>query len=125
MQLSRAGLGVSYEGYTIAYTVPESAHKYCPDFVLHNGIIVETKGIFDSDDRKKHTLIKAQWPELDIRFVFTNSKAKLYKGSPTSYAAWCAKNGYQYADKLIPEEWLKEPSKTNPWTALVAKKGAA
>jgi len=27
---------------------------YTPDFVLDNGIIIETKGIFDSDDRRKH-----------------------------------------------------------------------
>ena len=91
--------------------------------MLPNGIIVETKGIFDSDDRKKHTLIQTQHPELDIRFVFTNSKAKLYKGSPTTYGAWCEKNGFKYADKLIPASWLAEPRKASAsLAALVAKK---
>jgi hypothetical protein len=74
-----------------------------------NGIIIETKGIFDSDDRKKHMLIKEQHPELDIRFVFSNAQTKLYKKSPTSYADWCIKNGFIYADKVIPTAWFNEP----------------
>ena len=45
---------------------------------------------------------------LDIMFVFSNSKGKISKGSKTSYADWCDKHGYSYADKLIPEEWIKE-----------------
>lgn len=109
-QLESAGVEVVYEdkASVIPYTTPETPHKYTPDFVLPNGIIVESKGIFDATDRKKHQLIKAQHPGKDIRFVFSNSKAKLYKGSPTSYAAWCDKYGFQYADKLIPLAWLEE-----------------
>lgn len=109
-QIEAAGLVVVYEdkASVIPYITPAEPHKYTPDFKLPNGIIVETKGIFDAADRKKHTLVKAQHPHLDIRFVFSNSKAKLYKGSPTSYAAWCQKNGFQYADKLIPAAWLSE-----------------
>ena len=53
---------------------------YTPDFVLHNGIIIETKGMFTSADRRKHIAIKKQHPKLDIRFVFENSKRKLSKG---------------------------------------------
>lgn len=112
-QLEAAGLVVVYEDkeHVIKYTTPAEPHKYTPDFILPNGIIVETKGIFDADDRKKHLLVRAQHPDKDIRFVFSNSKAKLYKGSPTTYAAWCNKNGFLYADKLIPPAWLKEPMK--------------
>ena len=40
---------------------------YTPDFELDNGIIIETKGIFDSEDRRKHLEIQKQHPELDIR----------------------------------------------------------
>ena len=36
---------------------------YTPDFVLDNGIIVETKGIFDSEDRRKHIAVREQHPE--------------------------------------------------------------
>ena len=82
--------------------------KYTPDFRLPNGIIVETKGRFISDDRKKHLLVQQQHPDLDIRFVFSNSKAKLNKGAKSTYADWCIKHGFLYADKTIPEEWLNE-----------------
>ena len=81
---------------------------YTPDFILDNGIIIETKGIFDSEDRRKHLEVRKQHPELDIRFVFSNSMAKLYKGSKTRYCNWCDKNGFIWAHRVIPEEWLKE-----------------
>lgn len=96
-----------YEQHTIKYTIPESKHTYTPDFRLPNGIFVETKGRFVIDDRKKHLLIKAQHPELDIRFVFQNSRGKIRKGSKTTYADWCDKHGFIYADKTIPTDWLK------------------
>lgn len=106
-QLDSLGVPVQYEVKKIEYVVHEH-RKYTADFLLPNGIIVETKGLFSLDDRKKHLYIKEQHPELDIRFVFTNSKAKLRKGAKMSYADWCDKNGFKYADKLIPKEWLNE-----------------
>ena len=81
---------------------------YTPDFLLDNGIICETKGQFDSEDRHKHTCIRQQHPELDIRFVFSNAKSKLYKGAKTTYAQWCEKQGFLWANRVIPEEWLEE-----------------
>ena len=112
-QLDRAGVVAEYEsrGCVIRYVTPKEVHRYTADFKLPNGIFVETKGIFDAADRKKHVLIKQQNPKLDIRFVFTSSRAKLRKGSPTSYGMWCEKNGFKYADKTIPQEWLDEPPK--------------
>ena len=74
-----------------------------------NGIIVETKGRFVPADRRKHLKVKEQYPKLDIRFVFTNSKTKINKGSKTSYSDWCKRHGFLYADKVIPESWLEEP----------------
>ena len=97
-----------YERYCIQYVVPPRVTKYTPDFLLPNGIIIETKGRFLPEDRQKHILIKEQHPELDIRFVFTNSNAKLYKGSPTSYRQWCLKFGFKFAERRIPEAWLAE-----------------
>ena len=84
---------------------------YTPDFVLDNGIIIETKGIFDSDDRRKHREIQRQHPELDIRFVFSNAKAKLYKGAKSRYFNWCDQHKFQWANRVIPEDWLKEKGK--------------
>ena len=81
---------------------------YTPDFILSNGIIVETKGRFITADRKKHLCIKKQHPSLDIRFVFTNSRNKLSKGAKSTYGQWCIKHGFRYYDRIIPEDWLKE-----------------
>tara|TARA_R110002020_G_scaffold4096_4_gene18052 strand:- start:1064 stop:1519 length:456 start_codon:yes stop_codon:yes gene_type:complete len=86
---------------------------YTPDFILYNGIIIETKGIFTAADRRKHLCIKKQHSNLDIRFIFTNSKTKLRKGAKSSYAEWCIKYGFRYYDRIIPEDWLKEKGKNN------------
>jgi len=106
-QIAKAYGFIKYETEKIKYEVHE-VRSYTPDFLLPNGIIIETKGRFIPEDRKKHLLIKEQHPELDIRFVFTNSNNKIRKGSKTSYADWCNKNGFLFADKLIPKDWLKE-----------------
>lgn len=119
--LEKNGVNAEYEKYFIEYEIPASDHKYTFDFLLPNGIIIETKGIFDSDDRKKHLLVRAQHPELDIRFVFSSSRSKLYKGSPTTYAKWCEKNDFLFADKFIPLEWLKEKTKSLPSGVLIKK----
>jgi hypothetical protein len=84
---------------------------YTPDFVLNNGIIIETKGMFTAADRRKHLAIKKQHPKLDIRFVFENSRRKLRKGAKSSYGEWCIKYGFRYYDRVIPEDWLKEKGK--------------
>ena len=104
-ELEEAGVKYEYETQKIKYRVEED-RTYTPDFILPNGIIVETKGRFTTADRKKHLLIQKQHPKLDIRFVFQNSRAKLYKGSKTTYAQWCDKWSFLYADKSIPEEWI-------------------
>ena len=104
--LTHVGIDGEYEQHKIKYTKPATNHTYTPDFRLPNGIFIETKGRFVAEDRKKHVLIKNQHPELDIRFVFQNSKNKIRKGSNTTYADWCEKYGFQYADKTIPETWL-------------------
>lgn len=115
---------MAFEQYKLKYVVPAREATYTPDFILRNGIIIESKGIFDVEDRRKHMLIREQHPELDIRFVFSSSRSKLYKGSKTSYAEWCEKNGFQFADKLIPATWLREKPKAIPEGILIAKGGA-
>jgi len=107
-QLKALSIPVKYEEFKIKYQVNE-VRTYTPDFELPNGIIIESKGRFVVADRKKHLLIKKQHPDLDIRFVFSNSRAKINKGSKTTYGMWCDKHGFLYADKLIPEEWIKWP----------------
>ncbi len=116
--LTSRGVPYRYEEVRLGYEKPASQHKYTPDFILPNGIIVETKGLFDTDDRKKHELIRKQHPALDIRFVFSRSKSPIRKGSPTTYGSWCAKLGIPFADKVIPQEWVEEPDDPNRHAAI-------
>ena len=108
--LTSKGVKFTYETLKVPYVKPETNHIYTPDFILDNGIIIETKGRWLLDDRKKHLLIRKQRPDLDIRILFQNANAKISKGSKTSYADFCEKHGIPYAHREIPWEWLKEKS---------------
>ena len=116
-QISEAGLEVEYETDKLAYMWPERKSTYKPDFKLPKAnneyFYIEGKGRFTVSDRQKHLLIREQLPDVDIRFVFSNAQAKLYKGSKTTYAQWCEKHGFAYSDKVIPIEWLKEGDNQN------------
>lgn len=104
----------------LKYSVPVKHRVYIPDFYIttRSGklIVIECKGIWVLEDRYKHFLIREQHPELDVRFVFSNSKNKIRKGSKTTYADICEGKGkgvfkgieWLYADKKIPKNWLEE-----------------
>jgi len=110
-QLNEAKVKFEYETTVIPYIKPETNHTYTIDFTLPNGILVETKGRWVLEDRKKHILIQKQHPELDIRMVFQNSKGKIRKGSKTTYADFCDKNNIIWADKTVPTSWYNEKNK--------------
>lgn len=111
-QLIGAGLDVEYESERIEYVKPARKSKYTPDFPIKTAsgkkVYIETKGRFTTEDRQKHLLIKEQHPHLDIRFVFSNSRARISKQSATSYADWCNKHGFRFHDKVVPAAWIKE-----------------
>lgn len=119
-ELKAKGVDAAYEDDLIRYIVPARCSRYTPDFVLPNGIVIETKGRFQASDRKKHVLIQDQHPDLDIRFVFSNSRTRISKQSLTSYADWCEHKGFLYADKSIPDAWLKEVPNPTAIAALAA-----
>src|SRR6056300_423322 len=89
--LKDRGVEFEYEKLKVQWQLLENK-TYTPDFKLPNGIIIESKGRFVQADRKKHLIIQDQHPFLDIRFVFSNSKAKLYKGAKSTYGDWCNKH---------------------------------
>lgn len=120
-KLDEAGIPYTYESFKITYEVPARLAKYTPDFrLLHNGIIIETKGQFVTADRQKHKLIRDQHPDLDIRLVFSRSATRISKQSQTTYAMWCETHGFLYADKSIPQEWLDEAPTAGRLEALDA-----
>jgi len=74
---------------------------YTPDFELDNGI---------------------QHPKLDIRFVFSNAKAKLYKGAKSRYCDWCEQKNFKWAHRVIPEGWLLEKGKRMKDQRVIVKR---
>lgn len=102
-----------YESLSINYFQPEAKKTYKPDFPIEDCFIIETKGAFNSADRKKMKLIKQQNPDLDIRFIFSNARTKIGKKSKTTYGKWCEMFGFPYhciySTKVpLPKEWLNE-----------------
>ena len=94
----------SYESLDLKYVIHSS---YCPDFILENGVVIETKGFLSPEDRRKMLAVKAAHPSLDIRFCFQNAKTKLSRGKKRSlsYGQWATKNGFLWCDKSIPADW--------------------
>lgn len=110
-QIQDAGHVVEYEVDRIEYEWPSRRSTYRPDFRLPKPgghFYVETKGVWSVQDRQKHHLIREQRPDLDIRMVFSNCNNRLYRNSPTTYAAYCTKHNIPYANRVIPQEWLDE-----------------
>ena len=99
-------LGISYEYETtkIDYTIE---HVYTPDFILPNGVVLETKGFWEPEDRRKIKAVKAQNPDLDLRMVFQSPFNKISKRSKTTYAKWCERHDIPWTSfHNIPLEWL-------------------
>jgi hypothetical protein len=100
-----------YEITKIPYIVPESKHVYTVDWTCLNGLLIETKGyLSDHQERTKYVLLKQQYPDLDLRFVFDNVN-KLCGGTKYTHGTWAAKHGFPFCsikDIDIIKEWLNE-----------------
>lgn len=104
--LESKNINFEYEPKKFKYIPKE--RTYTPDFYLVDyDMFIETKGHFVASDRSKHKLIAEQYPDLDLRFVFQDSKQRLNKKSKTTYANWCDKNNFQHANGVLPIKWLK------------------
>lgn len=103
--LSSRGVKFAYEDTVVPYRLDR---EYNPDFhLLKSNIFVEAKGLLDRDSKAKMAAVKKQHPELDIRFVFMDANKKV-PGSKQTHGQWASKNGFVWADREIPEEWLNE-----------------
>lgn len=112
--LNERGVHHVYEPDKLAYYVER---HYVPDLKLGTvnsvgGILVELKGYFRQDAQRKMKAVKAQHPDLDIRFVFQKADAtiqgakKRKDGTKMTCAEWADRNGFVWAEGTIPEEWL-------------------
>lgn len=104
--LKRRKVVFQYEPEKLPYVLEKN---YIPDFKLANGIFIEAKGVLTPSDRTKMRAVLKDNPGIDIRFVFMDASKKLNKNSKTTYGMWADKNGFQWADGVIPQEWVDEP----------------
>ena len=102
--LKKRGLNFHYEGQALSYVIQAF---YTPDFILPNGVIVETKGLFDSDDRRKMVAVKEQNPHLDIRLCFMKADVKLSRAPRSlTYWQWAERHGFLWSEGHIPTTWF-------------------
>ena len=93
-----------YETTKIPYVIE---HNYIPDFILPTGIMLECKGLWEPEDRRKMLAVMKQNPELDIRMVFLPPYNKISKKSKTTYAQFCERHGIKWTSFAeIPVDWL-------------------
>lgn len=126
--LIKKGIPFAYEAQSFKYTItiprsvcPECGSSpstlertYTPDFFFQDGLIVEAKGRFTAEERKKHAAMKEQYPDMDLRLLFKSNNwlGKAPKrgepiGKKKNYVTWCEAHGIQCAvGNVIPEEWL-------------------
>ena len=101
--LEEKRVAFEYETLILSYTLEG---KYKPDFILPNGIIIEAKGFFRTHAQRALRAVKKAHPELDIRLVFFNQNQKV-QGSKLKCYEWAVKHKFKFADKTIPESWIK------------------
>ena len=107
--LNERGVSYQYEPDKMAYYVER---HYIPDLAVGN-MIVELKGYLRQDSQRKMKSIKAQYPDLDIRFVFQKASStiqgakKRKDGSKMTCGEWADRQGFVWAEGTIPEEWLQ------------------
>lgn len=84
-----------YEAIKLPYTIE---HQYLPDLYdpLTNSV-VEMKGRFPSDERRKMLAVKRAHPHMSFHMVFQNPNQTISKVSKTTYAAWCDKHGISWS----------------------------
>ena len=93
--LKRAKVEFSYESERIPYTIYGT---YTPDFYINGSWLLECKGHFRREDKRKLAAVKHCNPTLDIRILFYSYNARHIK--------WAVKHGFPYAIETIPTEWL-------------------
>lgn len=102
--MNKRGLSFNYEAQALPYTIQAT---YTPDFCLPNGVVVETKGLFPTEDRRKMLAVKAQYPQLDIRICFQKADVKLSRRPRAlTYAQWAQRHGFLWCEGHIPTTWF-------------------
>ena len=113
------GIPWMYESEELEWMPPVA--KYTPDFVLPKKdggkMFIELKGYLRPRDIPKMKAIRTQYPNLDIRFVFADSRKPIPSsfvkkdGTRTTHGEWASKHGFPFADVFLPKGWIDELEK--------------
>lgn len=114
-RLDEEGIKFTYEKKKLKYTIPESCHTYTPDLNL-SIFEIECKGAgprygLTVETKRKMLLVKEQYPDEEIRFVFQfpNELTGQGKGKPKiTYWQWAELNGFKWSGPILPKEWIEE-----------------
>lgn len=106
-QMLQKNVGALYEADRFKFIKPS---HYVPDFKITDGVYVETKGYFSPSNRSNLLCFREQYPDIDIRMVFQNSRNRLNTHSKTTYANWCDSHGFKWWDIRdgLPIHWWEE-----------------
>jgi hypothetical protein len=103
--LAARGVDYRYEEEQLLFEMPCS---YTYDFKLPNGVIIEAKGYFDADDRRKMREVKRAHPHRDIRLLFMRAATRISKAPRAmTYGEWATRNGFCWAEGRVPDTWLE------------------
>ena len=96
-----------YETMILPVTLPNGKRiTYTPDFVIKPGFCIEAKGFLSRDDMIKFMAVSRQYPTLNLRFVFSNSKLQTHERE--RYSTWAKRAGFPFTDvDEIPMSWFK------------------
>lgn len=113
-KLGKSG-AVEYEPERFTYT---TEHTYRPDFIIRTRtgktLIIETKGggrAWTHEVRTKMASVRDQHPGLDIRILFYSDGQfgpKRKNGTRQRQSDWAIKNGFKFAIRHVPDDWLNE-----------------
>lgn len=108
-KLEDCGVTYEYEPHKVKYNVER---EYVPDLKIGD-IYIELKGYFRQDAQRKMKAVKAQHPDMDIRFLFQKASSTLQgakkrkDGTKMTCAEWADRYGFDWAEgETIPEEWI-------------------
>lgn len=96
---------IDYEYEPQNFTVQVEV-SYKPDWIVQgkNGpVVIEGKGYFRDEDRKKVLAFTQQYPDYRYHIVFERDNP-IYKGSKYRYSDWCEKHGISYSVKSLSKE---------------------
>ena len=107
--LRKAKIKFKYEPYKIPYILK---CDYNPDFVISKrgkpDILIEVKGHFKPQDRRKMKAVKQSNPDLDIRFWFMRDNY-LTKSKKKRYSCWAKQHNFPFhVGDTLPKEWFKK-----------------